>query len=491
MALQNHPALYTGGSAVLDSSPTVNTFARLQQRREAEEAAKNEALNKYFSELPKRVNTAGILDTHLFDDKEGKFPGLNTRIKQLMDYGAQNMKEIGKGGLAKLKYDQMVNEVVMDVERAKQASKETLEAAKMKIEGKIGLDDEDLGVLDKMSRSIYDPKAYKEDGVSRYGFMDFSANLPQYDPNKSFESWTKGLEGEKVFDESKKISDSQAGVVRVPYDIKLSPKMVETVITRAKDEYNSSREARAYWKKQYNNVKEDELKDLERYLKKYVGGGQVKTPDGRVLDLSQIDTAEEYAMATAAKQAESLVKKSDYDTRLDKELAAQRSAVNIRLNQGGGSGDTTNINDIYSRIEAAADEANKNPTWRAVRVLNNAAPVQKLALDESNLIVDFVNKSYPNKGADDMPYKAHQLFVLKGNGGKISVYDERGANLGTLPKIATNVRAQPGIVEKRDVISGGNNGKESTYTIRGKKYTFSQLQKMGYNEDQVSQYKDK
>jgi len=30
-----------------------------------------------------------------------------------------------------------------------------------------------------------------------------------------------------------------------------------------------------------------------------------------------------------------------------------------------------------------------------------------------------------------------------------------------------------------------------TYTIKGKKYTLAELQKMGYNEQQVSQYKDK
>ena len=33
--------------------------------------------------------------------------------------------------------------------------------------------------------------------------------------------------------------------------------------------------------------------------------------------------------------------------------------------------------------------------------------------------------------------------------------------------------------------------KESTYTIKGKKYTLSELKGMGYSEQQVEQYRNK
>lgn len=56
MALQNHPALYTGGGERFNSQPYVNFYAHLMARKQAKE----DALEKYYQDLPKGINSAGV-----------------------------------------------------------------------------------------------------------------------------------------------------------------------------------------------------------------------------------------------------------------------------------------------------------------------------------------------------------------------------------------------------------------------------------------------
>ena len=172
--------------------------------------------------------------------------------------------------------------------------------------------------------------------------------------------------------------------------------------------------------------------------------------------------------------------------------------ISIRNSSGGSTANakgSSNINDIYSRIESDTDEAFNNPKgsdWVRGEKLKGAASVQDMDIDASNLIVDFVNKSYPNKGEDDNPYKASELFTKKGNDGKIHVYDEDGNSLGTLPKTGVNLKVQPDVKAKRAVVQQGDAVSSSpTYSIKGKLYSEKELLNMGYTKEQIAPYKQK
>lgn len=70
MALQNHPALYTGGAERVNVTPYTNFAINYQQRQ----LAKDEALDNYYQNLAKGINPAGVrtVDMDGFMQKTGE-----------------------------------------------------------------------------------------------------------------------------------------------------------------------------------------------------------------------------------------------------------------------------------------------------------------------------------------------------------------------------------------------------------------------------------
>ena len=93
MALINNPDVYTGGNVVFDNSIGLDLAAQLQ----AKKAAKDEALNQYFNDLPNKINTAGVRKQDLDDPKYG---GINREIEAWRTNWLQNKDAIKKGGLS-------------------------------------------------------------------------------------------------------------------------------------------------------------------------------------------------------------------------------------------------------------------------------------------------------------------------------------------------------------------------------------------------------
>ncbi len=85
MAIQNHPALYTGGSERFNSQPVVNIYAQTLARKQARE----DALDEYERSRINRINEAGLRD----QDREG----LDNKVLELKGYYNQNKNAIRKG----------------------------------------------------------------------------------------------------------------------------------------------------------------------------------------------------------------------------------------------------------------------------------------------------------------------------------------------------------------------------------------------------------
>jgi len=85
MALHNDSRLYSGGSVVLNSQPSVNLYAQMMQRKQARE----EALDEYEKNRINRMNEAGLRD----QDREG----LDNKVLELKGYYNANKDAIRKG----------------------------------------------------------------------------------------------------------------------------------------------------------------------------------------------------------------------------------------------------------------------------------------------------------------------------------------------------------------------------------------------------------
>ena len=335
MAVQLPGGLYSGFTEVLDSSPTANRFFILQQKREAEKKAKDEALNQYFHDVTKQLNPAGIRSVHL-GGVQGQQPGIIDKINEWGGWSIKNKSEIAKGGTARMISDMMVQNILIDIQKAKDADKFLLEVGKAKFEGKYDPDDDDINVLDKASKSIYDQQHYKEDGVSPYSWGDLSTNVPDYDINKAFEAGAKGMKGGKTYDEGKGRRDPQTGLEWIPYTEKFSDAQIPQIAKNVASEYNTNKSAKKYWDTQFKKLSEDDYKKLNATYKQYFPQETIKLPNGQVLDMSNIDTAEELAIASSALRAKEFVAeqgevpKSDYERRLEDKR------INIRINSSPG-----------------------------------------------------------------------------------------------------------------------------------------------------------
>ena len=82
MALQNHPALYTGGSERFDSRPHVALYAQLMQRKQA----RDDAYDDYIRNLNKNINAAGLRNV----DR----PAFEQKLKEWQEFGMKNKEAL-------------------------------------------------------------------------------------------------------------------------------------------------------------------------------------------------------------------------------------------------------------------------------------------------------------------------------------------------------------------------------------------------------------
>lgn len=124
-----------------------------------------------------------------------------------------------------------------------------------------------------------------------------------------------------------------------------------------------------------------------------------------------------------------------------------RNVTNINM-PGSGS----EINDAYSRIRGKVTEITQfgEPT----------TPIELLNVDDQNLVDELVNKG---KSQDNRIPK-EELHLQDMNGQIVVRQGRNGEVLGRLPRVGTNLKAQPGIKEKRTVIGQGEVAQQNKTT---------------------------
>lgn len=120
MAIVNDPRLYSGGSAILDSTPSVNLYANLLAKKQA----KIDALDEYDKKRIDTINPNGVRDV----DREG----LDGRIGQLRSFYNQNKDNIRKGGTPEsYEYEKMFRNVGTYINQSKERTAKQEAAMKL------------------------------------------------------------------------------------------------------------------------------------------------------------------------------------------------------------------------------------------------------------------------------------------------------------------------------------------------------------------------
>jgi hypothetical protein len=380
--------------------------------------------------------------------------GLDEGLAKAQQYWMANKDKIRKGNTPEaFNYEQIYRELGTGVNNSKNDAKSDLFLGKDRFEGKNShiWDDPDFLESHRLHTLPVWDKNHKSIDLGTVTLP--TAPFDQEQQDKMWASVTKGVTPGKKYDYSKQYKNPQTGQVIVPFAKTFDPEQVEKIADQASSLIKDNKSARAYYNKMLNNPERAAIDELQKaYNTVYKG---------------MVDTPEKAAAADAIIRAK-VPQEVGEEQELNYQQRINDRPVRVSVHTGGsGSGtDQSNINDLYSRIRDAAKNAKDNPRperfWNRGSVLNKGAKVAEMPLDQSNLIVDFINKSYPNKGANDMPFKAGDLFVVADDNDALIIYDSDKNKLGVLPVVGTNIKVQPSVKEKKQVVSQGEGSKPKT-----------------------------
>jgi hypothetical protein len=230
--------LYSAGRYKIDLSP----LDQVIRQRAAEKKAASDAASKYLASMQEKVNTVGVRDIDRVGDD-----GLDAKINQWVNWGTSNLDKITKGGQAQSDFIRGYKTILSDIEKSKNRLNTIKEIGKLKVEGKYDPDDDDLGVLDKIGKPIYDEESYKPDG-SEYGWADLPANVPEFDPTKQTQFFNAAFGGAKpTYDEKNARVDNVTGDIFIPTGY--SDADTKLIAENAANIYNGSKIAQKYYKK--------------------------------------------------------------------------------------------------------------------------------------------------------------------------------------------------------------------------------------------------
>lgn len=346
--------IYSTGRFQVDLSP----IDQVIKQREAEKKAASDAASKYLASMQEKVNTVGVRDIDRVGDK-----GIDAQMQQWVNYGTSNLGKISKGGAEQAEFLKMYRGILSNIEKSKNRANTIKEIGKLKVEGKYDPDDDDLGVLDKMGKPIYDEESYKPDG-SEYGWADLPTNAPEFDPARQ-DRFFKSVEGgaKVTYDEKNARQDELTGKIYIPTGY--NDEDIKMMASNAYNVLPGDRSARKHYKKLLSDG--DWLARAQTEYQSIFGNDQkVDTPE----KAAAADTIMRARLAGGEKEVvdpaftQKLKKQmEDYRQKLRKEIISiqDRNATNrmrekeqyinqraaARKASGGGSDDPITYGEYY------------------------------------------------------------------------------------------------------------------------------------------------
>lgn len=477
MAIEIPRNLYTAGAVSFDASPSVNFYAQLQARRQAQEQAKQATFDDYIRNLNTKVTSAGkrTQDTEAFQDMYNKW----------QQFGLENRDRIMKNDInTRMQFDRgyqellnFVNESKTEEEKKKPLVEILLDPNKRsrlssRVIDEIELHDQPLYIKDKDGNYVRNENRKS---------IDYTSNLfdPQFDMAKGFEGWAKGMKMGK--DIGSVVSrDPVTGQAIRGFTERYDPEQVKQISLNAARSVKDNRDYGNYYQLRFEKLTDDEFKTLNDAFQS-VYGKEVRLPGGQVLPNS-IDSPEEVAAADAIIQAQSLAKKGE-EAVMDRELANQR-AINkiyigdslIRGRKGAGS-DQNDLNDydIFKRYEGKyvnkilwdkTDSGRPIPKFGGKEV--TVIPFNQVDVNDKKLIGDVApvtnddgTKYYIVLENGDWEGKGGQVIdranVARRNMDATTISEEKRGRLSDNIAPKTNATKQPSIptYKKSDLINAG------------------------------------
>lgn len=448
MAVSIPREIYTLGAVQISTQP----LAQLQGQLLAKKAAKEEALNKYFYDLQGKINTAGV--------RQVDAVGIDQDIKKWQQSWSKDAN-----GLQKLEHQSNYQNILRRIEQSKNRAKLEMDLGKMRVEGKYDPDDDDLEIQQRIGYSIYDPRSYKQDGVTEYGIGDLSPAIPDFDAtrqNQFFSAITRGKTAGEVPDTSRApIIEKQTGYVVTPIKKEFSKEQVVAMANDAGELTKADRISRKYYSKILDNPQSDQFVVLKEAYDNYFPGGIMDTPE----EVAKADAAIRFSQPMEVGTRR--VKEEDWK---------ERAMFQAFLKSQGPQGEKEPV-DYYGEMEAKVSRAKPGLGF----------PLSGL---DAGTQAQLVNLAKTITGED---IDQADIYVKKMPDGRIHIVSkETEESITPITAKDINIPRQVGVPEKRLIAGQESVGvpkKSSIYEIKGKRYTEQQLLGMGYSLKDIAPYK--
>jgi hypothetical protein len=219
--------------------------------------AKDQALGQYYSKLENGINPAGV--------RQQDMEGWQKKLQDWQAFGVQNRNALINPnldrGAAQRQFMAMHQDLLGDTQKSKAAAatERAVQPLFLDPHKRALTTNKDLEYGHRLSASIYDPKHYKDDGVTPISPDDFSFNAPAYDVNKQRATnieLTRGLKQEKTY--GKGTVNTQELKDYVPFTLKHSKENLKVIGDRMGALYGSGDQGDKSIQQYYDNFPVDQ-----------------------------------------------------------------------------------------------------------------------------------------------------------------------------------------------------------------------------------------
>ena len=474
--------LFNAYTEVLDSSPTANRYAQLQARKQAEERAKNDAFDSHIREMNTKINAAGhrTVDNDAFDYKVSKWKNFEMQNRGKTDINTRT------------EADRLYREALNLTNESKDAEK-TIAPLNTNLAdpSKRDLYSADIiPAIDSHNQPLYVKDSKTGEYVRNEKRTPINLNDDKLfgndvDISKKFGEWTKGMPMGKIIGNIVS-RDKIAGKVTKEYTQGFSPKQEEQLGLNAAVDVEKDRKLKRHYDKKLKDISEDDYAKMNEVFQSAYGATvEHKLPNGqKIKENNYIQSAEDLAAAEAILQARNSAEKGTFEEP-DKDLAFQRAQINI-FNNNGSSGDLRDF-DIFGKYNGKVTQKTITvPTkdGKQETIVRDIIPATSIETHDKEFFNANGIRVNPYPGSRGQPdyYVVQDENTWLGDGGQVIDRTEVAqAKMDKVGKKKNWGNGQPPTPKPSN----------STYTIKGKKYSEAELFKMGYTLDQISQYKNK
>jgi len=351
--IHNPSNLYSGGQGVFNSTP----FTRFALQQEAQKAARDEALDKYYNDLPKSINSAGM--------RVKDIGGFMNKINGVRGYYQKNREAIKNprldNGQAQATYQSMNTDASMDVEKSKDRAareKAALDFHQNKLKADERVPEDFWNDLNDNSASIYENPDYKGFDVQKW-----AQQPPAFHQDKFIQKF-KDVTPQVATVKYEAIPDNPLKQMEVTVK-QFTPEQKQAIAARATDEYqNSYSFSDSVLKDLANPAKKQELEQVyaeqfgaaPKTKNEYAAAKAIQLLQNDLISKKPVDNLEEIDRRKQAAAKE----KDARDFAQAKELAGIKFAYSKALkNYSSGKDKQEDENILNTFINNTYDAGNK------------------------------------------------------------------------------------------------------------------------------------